>query len=204
MILVAALLLERGRIDRLLRPDSVVGVGRHRLAAAAQLLLRLGALLLFPLEDLDTANQLDRLRLDAEIFVDDRTLGRDRAGGVHELALVPRVDRVGRDAAHCACPFRETPRRPNRPPFVPEQQGKGDGEEDQSDEDALRRLREAREPGLVRRYGHRVSHGAAPLAGSAGSDNRGEAERTRDAIGSAVGGQSAAPAASGVPGAVVG
>ena len=77
-------------------------------------------------------------------------LAGDRlAGQVHEFALVARVNRVRGHGNNRAAAFLQGLVALDRPAFIPEQQDKGDGDQDQADQDALEGIADPAKPRLA-------------------------------------------------------
>src|SRR5205085_9581937 len=79
-VVVAGALLEARRVDRGVVPGALVGVGGHRLGAAAELLALVPLLLLLPLEHLDLALEGERVLADAEHGIAELLAGGGVAG----------------------------------------------------------------------------------------------------------------------------
>ena len=155
---MAIRLPEIGRVDGGSRPACLVGVGRRRLFAAAELLSLLGLLLFPPLEHLDRSHQRQGRRRHAELLVRQRLGRRGEAGHVDERAVAGGVDAVGRNAHHRARAFREPLRRAHCAPLVPPEQRERHQHHDDAGDGAGERAADAREPRLTGLLGERVRH----------------------------------------------
>lgn len=136
-VLVALGLGELRRVDGMGDPLLVIGIGRHRLFAAADLGDRLPPGGFLPLVHLDGTDQLelvgDRHR---ENGIGEDAGGNGPAGEVDELPLVRGIDRGRGDREDAFRPLDEGPRPLDGAPFVPEKEGEGSDEKHEADEDA--------------------------------------------------------------------
>ena len=180
-IFVALGMGEARGVDRRVRPDLAVGVGRGGGLAAAGVVLRLLVLLLLPQIHLDGAVDRDLVvEAQGEIGVLDRAGGLRLAHDMHELAFVAGRDGVGGRFDDRAGGFAEAADRLHRAAFIPGQQDDGADHQNRTQQNSDEGIHDPREEPLRRTCGVDVRHGRplicpAPRLANKSRQDHGEA-----------------------------
>ena len=148
--------LEGRGFDLLFRPHAIIGVGRHRLLAAAELLAALAVAFFLPLVHLDLAGERETVAGHAEFAVADAAGRLGLAGDMDELAIVGGIDARGIRADDDALALGQRLVGLDRAALVPEQQNDADDQQQQAEQHALDRFPDAGEPGGACRLGERI------------------------------------------------
>ena len=114
------LMFELRGVDRIVRPDARVVIGRRRGSAAADIILRLFLLVPFPLIHLGRARDGDLIvEGEADVGILDRRLRGRRADHVNELVVVGGRGPRGFRLDNLACGILECDYGLNGSAFVP-------------------------------------------------------------------------------------